>query len=78
MSSRTLIRLSFLTDFIRLTNLTSFGHLQNLENLDISYNEIDSLQRKDLELFVSLTLTFLRQNSAAFATFESFALMVTV
>ncbi|KAH8114676.1 hypothetical protein DFH11DRAFT_1726686 [Phellopilus nigrolimitatus] len=28
-----------------LTSLTSFGHLLNLENLDISYNDIDSLQQ---------------------------------
>lgn len=26
--------------------MTSFGHLLNLENLDLSYNDIDSLQRK--------------------------------
>ncbi|KAL5482659.1 NUD1 [Sanghuangporus weigelae] len=28
-----------------LTSLTSFGHLKNLENLDISHNDIDSLQQ---------------------------------
>ncbi|KAL5501530.1 NUD1 [Sanghuangporus vaninii] len=28
-----------------LTSLTSFGHLRNLENLDISHNDIDSLQQ---------------------------------
>lgn len=29
-----------------LTGVTSFGHLQNLEHLDISNNDIDSLTRK--------------------------------
>jgi Leucine-rich repeat (LRR) protein len=33
-----------------LTGVTSYSHLQNLENLDISDNEIESLSRK-LELF---------------------------
>lgn len=30
-----------------LTGVTSFGHLLNLENLDISRNQVDSLRRKN-------------------------------
>ena len=31
---------------IRLTDVTSFGHLMNLEHLDLSRNDIESLRRK--------------------------------
>ena len=40
---------SLLTSVIRLcslTGVTSFSHLLNLENLDISRNQVDSLRRK--------------------------------
>ena len=30
----------------RLTAITSYSHLLNLENLDISHNEVDSLRRE--------------------------------
>jgi len=30
----------------RLTDVTSFGHLTNLEHLDLSRNEIESLRRE--------------------------------
>jgi hypothetical protein len=34
----------------RLSSITSYGHLLNLENLDISLNEVDSLRRELVSL----------------------------
>lgn len=44
------LRVHSLTDLrcCRLTGLTSYSHLLNLENLDISRNEVDSLRRASL------------------------------
>lgn len=49
--------LSFLGAFraLSLTGLTSFSHLLNLENLDISRNDIDSLRREFSNPFVWFT-----------------------
>lgn len=44
----------------RLTSLTSFGHLRNLERLDISSNQLDSVARKSSNLVV-LTLSLLAE-----------------
>lgn len=35
-----------MTLFVSLTGLTSYSHLLNLENLDISHNEVESLRRE--------------------------------
>ena len=44
----------------RLTSLTSFGHLRNLERLDISSNQLDSVARKSSDL-MGLTLSLLAE-----------------
>ena len=44
----------------RLTSLTSFGHLRNLERLDISSNQLDSVARKSSDL-MGLTLNLLAE-----------------
>ena len=42
-----------------LTSLTSFLYLTNLENLDISYNKIESFERKQVPFFVGAGSKFI-------------------
>jgi hypothetical protein len=48
----------FLRHSHSLNGLTSFGHLRNLERLDISYNDLDSLRRKFIFSFMKKVFFF--------------------
>lgn len=55
-----LVHVSHTTLSSSLTGMTSYSHLLNLENLDISRNDVESLRRGFFSLHISdIALTFI-------------------